>query len=50
MFDFHDLHTLLLSSDDWQPQKNRRIIPLFLSDATQCMLDLDQPKALIAEK
>ncbi|KAF0657116.1 hypothetical protein L244_31655, partial [Salmonella enterica subsp. enterica serovar Worthington str. BCH-3194] len=30
--------------------KNRRIIPLFLSDATQCMLDLDQPKAQIAEK
>ncbi|CAD7561691.1 hypothetical protein CIP106467_1779 [Citrobacter europaeus] len=21
MFDFHDLHTLLLSSDEWQPQK-----------------------------
>ncbi|PDO81654.1 hypothetical protein BK797_22755 [Kosakonia sacchari] len=34
VFYFHDLHTLLLSPDRWQPQKNRRIIPLFLRCAT----------------
>ncbi|SBW24565.1 hypothetical protein BN4901_1824 [Citrobacter europaeus] len=45
MFDFHDLHTLLLSSDEWQPQKNRRIIPLLVSVATLHALDMDQPKS-----